>query len=61
MSGRDVICQGIPIRIATHMAGGFFSANIGYRSEFMIAPGLRPHLRMEMTFEPPALPPIERP
>jgi Nucleotidyl transferase AbiEii toxin, Type IV TA system len=41
--------------------GGFFSANIGYRSEFTSAPGLRPHLRMEMTFEPPALPPIERP
>jgi Nucleotidyl transferase AbiEii toxin, Type IV TA system len=41
--------------------GGFFSANIGYPSVFTIAPGLRPHLRMEMTFEPPALPPIDRP
>jgi len=40
---------------------GFFSADFAYPSEFAPAPGLRPHLRIEMTFESPALPPIERP
>ena len=40
---------------------GFFSADFAYPSEFAPAPGLRPHLRIEMTFEAPALPPIERP
>jgi hypothetical protein len=41
--------------------GKFFSTDIGYRSEFPVVPGFRPHLRLEMTFEAPALPPIERP
>lgn len=40
---------------------GFFSADFAYPSEFASAPGLRPHLRIEMTFEAPALTPIERP
>ena len=40
---------------------GFFSAEFAYPSEFAPAPGLRPHLRIEMTLEGPALPPIERP
>lgn len=40
---------------------GFFSADFAYPSEFAPAPGLRPHLRIEMTFDAPALPPIERP
>jgi hypothetical protein len=41
--------------------GKFFSTDIGYHSEFPVVPGFRPHLRLEMTFEAPALPPIERP
>jgi len=41
--------------------GNFFSTNVAYHSEFTVTPGLRPHLRLEMTFGPPALPPIERP
>jgi len=41
--------------------GNFFSTDIAYHSEFAVVPGLRPHLRLEMTFEAPALPPIERP
>lgn len=40
---------------------GFFSADFAYPSEFAPAPGLRPHLRIEMTFEAPALPPSVRP
>ncbi len=41
--------------------GNFFSTDIAYHSEFAVVPGLRPHLRLEMTFEAPGLPPIERP
>ena len=39
----------------------FFSAEFAYPSGFDTAPGLRPHLRMEMTFQAPALPTIQRP
>jgi hypothetical protein len=39
----------------------FFAADFAYESEFDPAPGLRPHLRIEMTFRTPALPPVERP
>jgi hypothetical protein len=39
----------------------FFAADFAYRSEFDPAPGLRPHLRIEMTFRPPALPAVDRP
>jgi Nucleotidyl transferase AbiEii toxin, Type IV TA system len=39
----------------------FFSADLAYKSEFDPAPGLRPHLQIEMTFQTPALPAIERP
>jgi len=42
-------------------SSSFFAANFGYMSEFDPAPGLRPHLRIEMTFQTPALPPVERP
>jgi predicted nucleotidyltransferase component of viral defense system len=39
----------------------FFSADFRYRSEFDAAPGLRPFIRVEMTFEAPALPSVPRP
>jgi Nucleotidyl transferase AbiEii toxin, Type IV TA system len=39
----------------------FFSADLAYPSEFDPAPGLRPHLRIEMTFQTTALPAVERP
>jgi hypothetical protein len=39
----------------------FFSANFFYRSEFGTGPGLRPHIRIEMSFREPALTPIDRP
>jgi Nucleotidyl transferase AbiEii toxin, Type IV TA system len=39
----------------------FFSADLAYRSEFDTAPGLRPHLQIEMTFQAPALSPVARP
>lgn len=39
----------------------FFSANLAYRSDFDPTPGLRPHLRIEMTFQTPALPAVDRP
>ena len=38
-----------------------FSADLGYKSEFDPAPGLRSHLQIEMSFQTPALPTIERP
>lgn len=39
----------------------FFSANFSYPSQFRIGPGLRPHLRVEMSFHTPALPAVTRP
>lgn len=39
----------------------FFAADLAYRSEFGPAPGLRPHLKIEMSFQTPVLPAIERP
>jgi len=39
----------------------FFGANFGFPSLFPAGRGLRPHLRIEMTFQEPALPPVVRP
>jgi hypothetical protein len=39
----------------------FFSAALFYPSLFAAGPGLRPHIRVEMSLVPPALPPIARP
>lgn len=39
----------------------FFSADFFYPSQFDTRRGLRPHLRMEMSFEPPKLDPIAHP
>ena len=39
----------------------FFTANFSYLSEFEAGPGLRPHLRVEVSFQTTALPTIERP
>lgn len=39
----------------------FFSFSFNYQSEFPQGGGLRPHLQVEMTFDTPTLPPIQRP
>jgi hypothetical protein len=39
----------------------FFSVDLMYPSAFDVGPGLRPHIRVEMSFHAPALPPIARP
>jgi len=39
----------------------FFSAEFGFQSVFTAGRGLRPHLRIEMTFDDTALPPGARP
>jgi hypothetical protein len=39
----------------------FFSADLSYGGEFEAVGGLRPHIRVEMSFQPPALPPVARP
>lgn len=39
----------------------FFSADFSFQSSFAAGPGLRPHLRVEMTFQETALPPVGRP
>ena len=39
----------------------FFSADLFYPSLFDTGPGLRPHIRVEMSLTAPALPPIARP
>lgn len=42
-------------------ASAFFSANFAYSNAFDPVAGLRPHIQVEMTFSPPALPPVDRP
>ncbi|MGA2401983.1 MAG: nucleotidyl transferase AbiEii/AbiGii toxin family protein [Syntrophobacteraceae bacterium] len=39
----------------------FFAAGLAYQSHFATGEGLRPHLRIEMSFHEPALKPINRP
>jgi hypothetical protein len=39
----------------------FFAADLAYQSHFATGEGLRPHLRIEMSFHEPALKPINRP
>jgi hypothetical protein len=39
----------------------YFSAALAYGAEFGAGQGLRPHIRVEMSFEAPALPPVARP
>lgn len=39
----------------------FFSANFAYLSLFGAGQGLRPHIRVEMSFQAPSLPPVEQP
>jgi predicted nucleotidyltransferase component of viral defense system len=39
----------------------FFSADLAYEAEFGAGQGLRAHIRVEMSFEPPRLPPTLRP
>ena len=46
---------------ALRQASRFFSADFSYPNTFERVSGLRPHLQIEMTFEGPKLPPIERP
>jgi Nucleotidyl transferase AbiEii toxin, Type IV TA system len=38
----------------------FFSADLAYDAEFGAGQGLRAHIRVEMSFEAPALPPVPR-
>jgi hypothetical protein len=42
-------------------ASHFFSADLAYEAEFGAGQGLRPHIRVEMSFEAPALAPRVRP
>jgi predicted nucleotidyltransferase component of viral defense system len=46
-----------PVRKASR----FFSANLAYPNGFNLAVGFRPYLQIEMTFEAPTLPTIDRP
>lgn len=39
----------------------FFQANFEYQTLFPVGPGQRPHLRVEMRFEAPSLPAVDRP
>ena len=39
----------------------FFSADLTYSAEFGAGHGLRPHIRVEVSFEAPSLPPVPRP
>jgi predicted nucleotidyltransferase component of viral defense system len=42
-------------------ASRFFSADVAYGAQFDGAQGLRPHIRVEMSFRAPALAPVARP
>jgi predicted nucleotidyltransferase component of viral defense system len=42
-------------------ASRFFSADVAYGAQFGSGQGLRPHIRVEMSFRAPALAPVERP
>ena len=42
-------------------ASRFFSADVAYGAQFGAGRGLRPHIRIEMSFRAPALAPVERP
>ena len=42
-------------------ASRFFSADVAYGAQFGDGQGLRPHIRVEMSFRAPALAPVERP
>jgi hypothetical protein len=51
-------------RVETPIVGNasrFFSADLAYGAEFGAGQGLRPHIRIEMSFRAPALPPVARP
>ncbi len=39
----------------------FFAADLGYSAQFGAGQGLRPHIRIEVSFRAPAVPPIARP
>lgn len=39
----------------------FFAADLAYAAQFGAGQGLRPHIRIEMSFRAPALPSVERP
>jgi hypothetical protein len=39
----------------------FFSADLSYEAEFEAGQGLRAHIRVEMSFEAPVLPPVAQP
>ncbi|MBL8266166.1 nucleotidyl transferase AbiEii/AbiGii toxin family protein [Steroidobacter sp.] len=41
-------------------SSAFFSADFNYPSQFSAGQGLRPHLRLEMSFQTPALEPVAR-
>lgn len=39
----------------------YFSADLNYGGEFKVAAGLRPHIKIEMSFVAPSLPGVEKP
>lgn len=54
---------GFILRESPMVADGsrFFQANFEYQTLFPVGPGQRPHLRVEMRFEAPSLPTVDRP
>jgi hypothetical protein len=58
LTGADFLLAGEP---AKRDENRFFSADLFYPSLFDTGPGLRPHIRVEMSLKPPALTPVARP
>ena len=46
--------------IHSHNEGQFFECQITYQQNFELVTALRPHIKLEVTFKPPALPALEK-
>jgi hypothetical protein len=56
--GADFVLEGAP---EVRNDSRFFAADLGYAAQFGAGQGLRPHIRIEVSFRAPAVPPIARP
>jgi Nucleotidyl transferase AbiEii toxin, Type IV TA system len=58
LSGAGFALEGVP---EVRNDSRFFAADLAYDAQFGTGPGLRPHIRIEVSFRAPAVPPIARP
>jgi hypothetical protein len=58
LTGAGFMLEGAP---EVRNESRFFAADLAYGAQFGAGQGLRPHIRIEVSFRAPALPPIARP